>query len=55
MKKEKPPSGLIPKYLHDDRRALEILEAMDGYVRAGKPIPREWLSELNELRGEDDE
>ena len=41
-----PPIGLIPKFVRDRNRALEILGAMERFVEAGTPIPREWLNEL---------
>ena len=44
----KPPLGLVPRRLHDSRRVGEILEALSRYNEAGKPVPQEWLDELNE-------
>lgn len=48
---EKPPVGLLPRERHDEARAVDILEAMTRYVRAGREIPREWLEELGMLYG----
>lgn len=47
-----PPIGLIPKFVRDRERALEVLAAMNRYVEAGKKIPSAWLLELTELVGE---
>lgn len=48
---EKPPLGLIPRNIHRQKRALEIIAAMDRYVRANKPIPTEWFEELQDYYG----
>ena len=44
-----PPIGLVPRFVRDQERALEILAAMSRYVRDGKKIPRAWLGELAEI------
>lgn len=44
-----PPLGLMPKWLHDERRMREILDAMDRYAAAKMPVPVEWISELRDL------
>jgi hypothetical protein len=44
-----PPLGLIPKWVRDEQRALEIVEAMLRYVAFSKKIPRAWLDELAEI------
>lgn len=47
---EKPPVGLIPKYLRQAERAREIVAAINRYLEAGKyDIPNEWAKELDEL------
>jgi hypothetical protein len=46
---EKPPLGLRPKYIADACRAREVLEAIDRYMAAGKPVPAEWVDELKAL------
>ena len=46
---EKPPIGLRPKIVHDQPRAVEILEAMLRYVEADKAVPQAWLDELKFL------
>ena len=51
MREEKPTLGLIPKDNHNKTRAIEIVAAMERYIRANKPIPQEWLDELSDLKG----
>ncbi len=46
MSYEKPPLGVLPKDMHNQFRALDILAAMDRYVRVNKSVPQEWLTEL---------
>ena len=47
---EKPPIGLMPEKIYEElsntRRIEDILEAMKRYACAGKPIPIEWVREL---------
>lgn len=49
---DKPPMGLRPRYIVAQERAIEIVEAMDRYVRAGKKLPTEWLTELIDVNRE---
>lgn len=49
---DKPPLGLRPRYIVAQERAIEIVEAVDRYVRAGKQIPAEWLTELIDVNRE---
>lgn len=46
---EKPPIGLEPRWAHDGRRKVAILEAMERYAKAKLPIPLEWIEELEDL------
>lgn len=46
---EKPPLGLVPKWVRQEQRCSEIREAIDRYTDASKPIPIEWIEEYNEL------
>lgn len=46
--RKKPPLGLVPRSVRDFERVSEILEALGRYNDAGKPVPREWLAELEE-------
>ncbi len=46
---QRPPLGLKPKNIHDTIRALDIMDAMERYAKAGMAVPLEWVSELKEL------
>jgi hypothetical protein len=46
---DKPPLGLMPKYLHDEKRLDDIREAMGRWDNACKTIPQEWINEEKEL------
>lgn len=46
-----PPIGLMPLWLHREQRYTEIRNAMDRYIDAGMPIPKEWRNELQTLEG----
>ena len=46
---EKPPLGIMPRYIWNTRRMADILDAMERYTNARKAIPVEWLIELREL------
>jgi hypothetical protein len=49
----RPPLGLIPKKLHDERvkveRFNEVCGAIARYYDAGMKINIEWIEEYNEL------
>lgn len=47
----KPPLGLKPREIHERERGLDILAAMGRFVETGKPIPDDWITELEELFG----
>ena len=38
-----PPLGLTPKLIHNKKRVLEILDAMERYSYARFPVPIEWV------------
>ena len=44
-----PPIGLIPKFIRQEERFLEVGEAIKRYVDVDKPVPAEWVEEFNEL------
>ena len=44
-----PPLGLTPKFIHNKKRVLEILDAMERYSYVRFPAPIEWVEELREL------
>ena len=46
---KKPPLGLKPKWIHDEGRRKDILDAIERYSEANMPIPIEWVKELREL------
>lgn len=46
----KPPIGVKPRNLHDERRANALDEAMVRYLNEDLPFPIEWATEWNELR-----
>ncbi|WP_156438063.1 hypothetical protein [Burkholderia sp. BDU5] len=52
MNYAKPPLGLVPKYIHDERRMKEILGAIERYSDASLPVPAEWVQELSAIIAE---
>lgn len=48
-KVERPPLGLIPRWVKDEQRYIEVCAAISRYYNAGKKIPIEWIEEYNEL------
>jgi len=44
--KTKPPLGIEPKWLWEERRMWGLIEAVARYARVGQPIPTDWLEEL---------
>jgi len=49
VKEEKPPLGIIPRYLYVEQRINDIQEAKLRFLDSGKEIPLEWEVELKEL------
>jgi phage gp29-like protein len=45
----KPPLGLLPMKLHNDKRIEDITEAVVRYFEFGMAIPKEWIEEYNDL------
>ena len=45
----KPPLGIMPKYIHDEKRIDEILDAISRFGSAGVSIPVKWIEEYNGL------
>lgn len=43
------PLGIKPKYIWDSMRVSDILDAMERFADAQKPIPVEWVTELKGL------
>jgi len=48
-KNQKPPIGIIPKWLHNEQRQQQLMAAIIRYADAGRTIPVEWVTEFNEL------
>jgi len=46
---DKPPLGLMPRYIHNEKRLEDIKNAISRYSDAGREIPREWIEEENKL------
>ena len=46
---KKPPLGLEPRWIHDSRRAMAILDAIERYTDANMSIPKKWVEELKDL------
>lgn len=51
----KPPLGVMPKYIWDEKRIDELREAIQRYLKGFYSIPIEWVDEYNKLIGEQDE
>ena len=44
-----PPLGIKPKFIWDSMRIQDILDAMERFADAQKPVPVEWVTELRDL------
>ncbi|MCY1093974.1 MULTISPECIES: hypothetical protein [Bacillus] len=44
-----PPLGVMPKWLHDERRTEDIAAAIERRISARSEIPLEWFEEYNNL------
>lgn len=40
-----PPLGLTPRWVQDEIRLMDIVNAMHRYVSKNRPIPLEWIDE----------
>lgn len=47
--KSRPPLGITPNIILNQKRINEITEAINRYVSASKEIPSEWMAELSSL------
>ncbi|NGM81226.1 hypothetical protein G5B47_02235 [Paenibacillus sp. 7124] len=45
----KPPLGLTPRFIVEERRIDEIKAAVTRYFDAGRKVPADWIAEYNEL------
>jgi hypothetical protein len=43
------PIGVMPRWLHDEKRLDEVRSAILRYVGVNQPLPEEWVEEYNEL------
>ncbi|MEW6060947.1 MAG: hypothetical protein AB1600_03300 [Bacteroidota bacterium] len=46
---KKPPLGLVPRFLRDEERLNEIVEAVTRHLSHPAEIPVEWIAEYNEI------
>lgn len=46
---ERPPMGIVPRYIMEENRLAEIGAAMERYAKARMAIPATWVNEYNEL------
>lgn len=46
---KKPPLGVMPRYIRDERRLRELRECIANYMQAGLALLPEWVEEYNEL------
>lgn len=49
---EKPPLGIVPRWIWIEHRMRDIHEGVERFRSAGKDIPHEWVSELTWLDSE---
>ena len=45
---DKPPLGLIPRWVAEATRHTEVHAALSRYLAANYPLPQEWVDEYNE-------
>ena len=45
----KPPLGIMPKHIWEDKRFSELIGAIKRYLDANMVVPVEWIDEYNEL------
>lgn len=45
---KKPPLGVMSRRLWDEKRKIEIGEAITRHIEAGAQLPAEWVIEWNE-------
>lgn len=45
----KPPLGIVPRKIWEDKRLEEIKSAILRYIDSRHAIPLEWVEEYNEL------
>ena len=46
---DKPPLGVMPKFIWDRKRIASLKEGIKRYLDADKDIPVDWVTEYNDL------
>ena len=46
---KKPPLGIEPRYVWEEKRRQKIRKAVTEYMNAGLMVPEAWIEEWNEL------
>ena len=46
---KRPPLGLYPRFLWDEKRLYTVCSAITRYYQAAQELPIEWIEEYNEL------
>ena len=46
---ENTPLGVVPRYIRDEQRLMELVGAVMRYTEAGLSAKPEWLTELAEV------
>lgn len=49
---DKPPIGIVPKYIHDERRLKDLVKAIKRYTEKNLFIDPKWFEEYNVLAEE---
>ena len=45
----KTPLGVMPRWLWEEKRIVDLKDAIIRYLETGKEIPPEWTIEYNDL------
>lgn len=46
---KKPPLGIMPRAIWEEKRKKDIIDAMKRYMNEGAHIPLDWINELHDL------
>lgn len=46
---KKPEIGIMPRWLYNEQRFIEILTAMERFIKAKQQIPDDWYEELKAI------
>ena len=49
---DKPPLGIMPKFIWNEKRLSELILAIQRYLNVEMPIPIDWIEEYNNLINE---